>query len=73
MKNEYEYEYVSECCGAIPRGNGDCDTSDFGLCAECHDYCDYGYYSEKGNFFTKEQDAINDDITCQIDLIDSVS
>lgn len=32
---------LSDCCGAAPRGNGDCDTSDFGICSDCHDHCEY--------------------------------
>ena len=31
----------SDCCGAAPRSNGDCDTSDFGICPDCHDHCEY--------------------------------
>ena len=31
----------SDCCGAAPRGNGDCDTADFGICPDCHDHCEY--------------------------------
>lgn len=26
---------VSDCCGAPPKGNGDCDTEDFGICPAC--------------------------------------
>ena len=32
---------VSDCCGAEPQGNRDCDTSDFGICPECHEHCEY--------------------------------
>ncbi len=38
---------VSTCCGASPRSNGDCDTSDFGICSECGDHCDYGVECEE--------------------------
>ena len=31
----------SDCCGAAPRSNGDCDTSDFGICPDCYDHCEY--------------------------------
>ena len=33
---------ISDCCGAAPRGNGDCDTSDIGICSDCGEYCEYG-------------------------------
>jgi len=33
---------VSDCCGAEPKSNGDCDTSDIGICSECGEYCSYG-------------------------------
>lgn len=32
---------VSDCCGAPPRSNGDCDTSDYGICPDCGDHCEY--------------------------------
>jgi predicted amidophosphoribosyltransferase len=32
---------LSNCCGAAPRSNGDCDTEDFGLCPDCKDHCEY--------------------------------
>ena len=32
---------VSDCCGAYPRGNGDCDSEDIGICPECHDHCNF--------------------------------
>ncbi len=34
---------VSNCCGASPRmiGDGNCDTSEFGLCPACHEHCEY--------------------------------
>jgi hypothetical protein len=32
---------VSDCCGASPRGNGDNDLSDYGICSECGEYCEY--------------------------------
>lgn len=32
---------VSNCCGATPKGNGDNDTSDFNICPECWDHCEY--------------------------------
>ena len=36
-----QMDYVSDCCGVPPRGNGDCDTSDIGICPECGDHCEY--------------------------------
>lgn len=38
---------VSDCCGAEPSGNGDSDTSDYGICPECHEYCSYGVTCER--------------------------
>lgn len=32
---------VSSCCGARPRSNGDCDSSDLGICPECREHCEY--------------------------------
>jgi hypothetical protein len=32
---------VSDCCGAEPYSNGDCDTMDIGICPECHEHCEY--------------------------------
>lgn len=34
-------EEVSDCCGANPRGNGDSDSSDIGICPDCGDHCEY--------------------------------
>ena len=34
-------EEVSDCCGAVPRGDGDNDTSDYGICPDCGEHCDY--------------------------------
>ena len=34
-------ELVSNCCGASPRGNGDNDSVDYGICSECGEYCEY--------------------------------
>jgi len=34
-------ELVSSCCGASPRGNGDNDLSDIGICSECGEHCEY--------------------------------
>jgi len=34
-------EYVSDCCGSLPKSNGDCDSSDFGICSGCGEHCDY--------------------------------
>ena len=45
---------VSDCCGASPKNiNNDCDTSEFGLCSECLDHCEYIEIEEdeKGSFF----------------------
>lgn len=32
---------VSNCCGARPRSNGYCDSSDLGICPECREHCEY--------------------------------
>jgi hypothetical protein len=32
---------VSSCCGSLPRGNGDSDSSDIGICPDCGDHCEY--------------------------------
>lgn len=32
---------ISDCCGAEVYSNGDCDTSDFGICPECKEHCEY--------------------------------
>ena len=32
---------ISDCCGASPRGNGDNDLSDIGICSECGEHCEY--------------------------------
>ncbi len=31
----------SDCCGAEAYSNGDSCTSDYGICPECKDHCDY--------------------------------
>lgn len=36
----------SDCCGAPPKGNGDCDTEDFGICSDCREHCEYIEYCE---------------------------
>lgn len=41
--------FASNCCGAPPKSNGDCDTSDFGICSECGDHCDYDLECETCN------------------------
>jgi hypothetical protein len=53
-----EPEYVSECCGVSPRGNGDSDSSDIGICPECQDHCSYGYNSSDGEFFENLNDCL---------------
>lgn len=40
-KKEPTGRLVSHCCGAPPISNGDCDSTDFGLCPECHDHCEF--------------------------------
>ncbi len=40
-KNEECSILVSDCCGAEPLGNGDCDSSDIGICPECGEHCEY--------------------------------
>lgn len=37
---------LSNCCGAAPRSNGDCDTEDIGICPECHDHCEYDEFCD---------------------------
>jgi len=32
---------ISSCCGAQPRGNGDSDSSDIGICPDCGEHCEY--------------------------------
>jgi transposase len=32
---------VSDCCGVYPRGNGDNDTEDYGICPDCGEHCEY--------------------------------
>ena len=32
---------ISDCCGASPRGNGDNDLSDIGICSDCGEHCEY--------------------------------
>lgn len=34
-------DVVSDCCGAEPRGNGDNDSKDYGICPDCGDHCEY--------------------------------
>jgi hypothetical protein len=41
-----QMDFVSDCCGVPPRGNGDSDTSDIGICSECGDHCEYVDMSE---------------------------
>jgi len=44
-----EDRYVSNCCGAYPLSNGDCDTMDCGICPDCGEHCDYIKESESEN------------------------
>lgn len=37
----FNEEEVSDCCGAEPRGNGDNDSKDYGICPDCGDLCTY--------------------------------
>ena len=32
---------ISNCCGAYPKSNGDNDSSDYGICPECGEHCEY--------------------------------
>ena len=48
-------DYVSDCCGVPPRGNGDSDTSDIGICPECGDHCEYVDMSEEYYIELEEQ------------------
>lgn len=34
-------ELYSECCGAVSRSNGDFDSTDFGICPECGEHCEF--------------------------------
>lgn len=59
---------LSNCCGTPSRGTTMDGPSydDLGLCPECRDHCDYGYYAEdlvewfwdrdKKQFYTYEKD-----------------
>lgn len=47
---------VSDCCGAAPKGNGDCDSEDFGICSQCHEHCEY---IEEGEDETEEPKCQN--------------
>lgn len=38
---DQNFEVRSNCCGALPMSNGDCDSTDFGICPDCGEYCDY--------------------------------
>lgn len=68
---------VSDCCNASPRGNGDCDTSDFGICPECREHCEYielvcGACHGTGEVDRTEDDDF-DDLTNEADArIDSL-
>jgi len=39
--DEFQEEEVSDCCCALPRGNGDNDSKDYGICPDCGDHCSY--------------------------------
>jgi len=32
---------ISNCCGASNRNNGDVDFSEFGICPECGEHCEF--------------------------------
>ena len=38
---DQNFEVVSNCCGAAPISNGDNDSTDFGICPDCGEHCDY--------------------------------
>lgn len=40
---------VSNCCGSLPRGNGDNDSEDYGICPDCKEHCEYVKESERDN------------------------
>lgn len=40
-KIEEDQPSVSDCCGSAPRGNGDNDSKDYGICPDCGDHCEY--------------------------------
>ena len=50
---------VSSCCGSSPRGNGDSDSSDYGICPDCGDHCEYGHYDENGDEWHWDKDVKN--------------
>ena len=41
--------YGSNCCGVLPKGNGDSDSSDLGICPECGEHCEYESECEECN------------------------
>ena len=47
-------ELVSDCCGASNVSNGDCDTSDLGICPDCGDHCTY-IESDEDDFYSEFQ------------------
>jgi hypothetical protein len=42
-----EDDTVSNCCGALPRGDGDNDSEDYGICPDCKEHCEYVKESER--------------------------
>ncbi len=50
-------EWVSDCCGCPPKGNGDSDTSDIGICPECGEHCEYVDMSEQETELTEQDKA----------------
>jgi len=53
--------YISNCCGAPPKGNGDSDSSDIGICPECGNHCDYEDMPEElDDVISKSNESILD-------------
>lgn len=52
---------VSNCCGVPPKGNGDSDSSDIGICPECGSHCDYEDMPEElDDVISKSNESIED-------------
>lgn len=41
---------VSNCCGAYPKGNEDCDDEDRGICSRCREHCEYVDEDDEENY-----------------------
>ena len=46
---------ASNCCGAAPRSfNGDCDSSDLGICPSCKEHCEYEEQGEEDGVIARD-------------------